>query len=217
LSLPNAAYAPVLDHIIVTATTLADAIDALERLTGVRAAMGGEHPQHGTANALLSMGGSYLELFTRARDAAAGGSFDELNLIDFAMRIDGLGSVAGRAAKAGLGVDRIDGSRLTPAGDLLRWQAIQLTGHDFTGALPFFIDWGATPHPAWTAPLGISEPVFSVVHPQGDALRGLYRLLGIGIEVTRGDRPSLSLRAMGRSGPFTLTGDARGWQAVANG
>jgi hypothetical protein len=48
----------------------------------------------------------------------------------------------------------IDGHRLTSDGIELRWQ---LTRNALTaGVIPFLISWGATPHPAASAPAGLT-------------------------------------------------------------
>ena len=52
-----------LDHLVVTAPTLAQGRDAIEAGLGVRLEPGGEHPRMGTHNALLRLGDAlYLEV-----------------------------------------------------------------------------------------------------------------------------------------------------------
>src|SRR3712207_8062190 len=51
-----------LDHVILAVPDLDQAADRLERVLGLRATRGGRHPDLGTENALVPMGGAYLEL-----------------------------------------------------------------------------------------------------------------------------------------------------------
>ena len=54
---------PHVDHIMLGAANLDAGIHELEALTGVRAVYGGEHPNLGTHNALVSLGSNtYLEV-----------------------------------------------------------------------------------------------------------------------------------------------------------
>ena len=64
-----------LDHLVYAGPSLLDAVDEIERLTGVRAAPGGRHTTTGTANALIALtvdgapGRRYLEIIGPDVDA----------------------------------------------------------------------------------------------------------------------------------------------------
>ena len=51
-----------LDHLVFAARTLDEGAAHLEQRLGIRLSPGGEHPQFGTHNRLLSLGSSYLEV-----------------------------------------------------------------------------------------------------------------------------------------------------------
>ena len=54
------------DHLVVAARSLDEGVAEFERLTGVKAGVGGKHPGRGTENALVSFGGGkYLEIIGR--------------------------------------------------------------------------------------------------------------------------------------------------------
>lgn len=197
-----------LDHVLVLVAEIGSGMACFEALAGAKVAIGGRHPDHGTVNALVSMGESYLELIASER---AGGE-PGLQVIDFAMRVDDIGAVAAAASATGLTVIRIDGQRRTPEGAILRWQAFELIGHDHGGTLPFFIDWGTTPHPAATAPSGLTKPRLTVLHPDPAAIRPLYRALGFDLPVEQNAAQGLRLDLETPKGSVTLTGDARGWR-----
>jgi hypothetical protein len=70
--------------------------------------------------------------------------------------------------------------------------------------LPIFIDWQNSPHPALTAPAGMSLVDFEVMHPDAEGLHAIYAALGIGLPVRRSDRPTLRAVVHGPRGDLVL-------------
>src|SRR5690242_12436291 len=140
------------DHLIWGGPNLEAEIDRLDRLTGVRAALGGQHPGEGTRNALLRLGpASYLELI--APDPAQPApprprwlGLDTLTgprLITWAARATELERRRREALAAGIRLGEVRaGRRETTDGRVLSWR---LTYPDVglgDGLVPFLIDWG---------------------------------------------------------------------------
>lgn len=200
-----------LDHVLLFAPTLDQAMTRFGILTGVEAQMGGAHPDHGSVNALVSMGTSYIELIARAdRRGTRGG----IEVIDYALQCADIEAVAAQGDALGLEVRWMDGQRLNANGTLLRWRSFMFEGHDFAGLVPFFIDWGATPHPSATSPGGVSSPHLTAFHPDAERLALLYRQFGIEVPVIAQPEPGLRLDVATPKGVVSFGGDARGWRAA---
>ena len=203
-----------LDHLVLGAPDLAAGVRVVAALLGVTPASGGVHPTMGTANALLSLGGGvYLEVMAPAPgQAEPSGNGRQLaglpgpTLGMWAARVADLDAVAAAARAAGLNPrDPIPGSRRTEAGDLLEWRMLFIDGHDFGTLVPFFIDWGATPHPSTTSPAGPRLTRFSVAHPRAAELRRIYEALGLDIDVADGP-VRMTAEIEGANGPAILAG-----------
>ena len=159
-----------LDHIVYGAADLAAAVDDIEARFGVRASPGGKHAGLGTHNALLALGPTaYLELIAPDPEQPEPANprpfgLDDLNapaLVGWAVAVDDIdAAIAGcRAAGYDPG-DAIEMRRTAPTGEVLSWR---LTLNAIAGGvIPFFIDWGDTPHPADSAPPGLVLRSFEV-------------------------------------------------------
>jgi Glyoxalase-like domain len=152
---------PVLDHLVYAAPSLAAGIAAIEQLTGVTATAGGQHPGRGTHNALVSLGRrAYLEIVAPdpAQPRPSGGRWLGVDgvrapqLTTWAAQCDDLAALVQRAAAAGLRLGSIQaGARQRADGVHLAWQLTSPDPLAADGVVPFFIDWGTSPHPAASA------------------------------------------------------------------
>ena len=59
------------------------------------------------------------------------------------------------------------------------------------GIVPFFIDWGETPHPSATAPVGCELVDLRAQHPEFVRVSDLLNGLELGLQVEPGPTPAL--------------------------
>jgi len=164
-----------LDHLAVSATTLANGVDVVENALGVALAPGGVHALMSTHNRLLGLGDIYLEVI--AIDPAAPKPphprwFDLDNfsgrprLTNWIAACDDL-DAALAALPQGVGVP-VDLAR----GDL-RWRmAVPADGRlPFGNAHPALIQWQGAAHPAQRLPdTGVRLDLLEIATPDAAAL-----------------------------------------------
>jgi hypothetical protein len=133
-----------IDHIILaTGPDLEGEAAAFSARTGLGWLPGGTHPAWGTRNAIVPLGGAYVELVAVADpEVAAGSAFGRAvagaqpgALIGWAVEPDDFLAATRRA-----GVDAMRGARERPDGTLLSWS---MAGADeaLPRGLPFFLAW----------------------------------------------------------------------------
>jgi hypothetical protein len=135
-----------LDHVLIPLADLSRAVSAFERRYGLVSVEGGRHADWGTANRIVPLGDSYLELIAvvdhaEASQSAVGRWVANARAgrpLGWAVRTDDLGAVAGR-----LGLNIGSGSRYTAIGDLLSWRSAGVERAMAESWLPFFIEWAA--------------------------------------------------------------------------
>ena len=152
-----------IDHIVVCVADLDEAARQFEQDHGVLSVEGGRHPGHGTANRLIPLDGSYIELLavvspkeaktsplgTWALHRAAVPGADGVCL-----RTEDLDSVTDR-----LGLEQMEMSRVTPDGVILEWRLAGLK-QALAKRVPFFI--------AWDVPADLHPGRADVEHPAGE-------------------------------------------------
>ena len=194
------------DHAVYAVSDLDRACEAFADQTGTRPLPGGTHPHMGTENALISFGdAAYLELLAPAKESAdaknLGGrikEFDSARLFAWSLRLDDLKAVRPLLSNAGLDPTSIlPSSRKQANGETLAWDLLGLK--HFSGAWPFFISWGATPHPSSEAPRVGSILQFSARLPVSD-LDALPFSDAEGVQLEHGP-PRISLAFYSTRGP----------------
>jgi len=188
------------DHLMLCAADRAAAIAWVERKTGVKAILGGNHPGVGTCNALLSLGGrQYLEILTpdpaQSQLVKQYEFLRELKsprLITWAAQMHNGQATAERLRAAGFAASGPNpGSRQRPDGKLMKWNTLTVK-HEFGLVIPFFIEWDAAQaHPATDSPTGCRLQSLEFTHPKSEAVRDTFLRLGITAKIKPGTEAGL--------------------------
>jgi hypothetical protein len=142
-----------IDHVLIAVGDLEKAAGDLEARFSVASIPGGHHTGWGTANRIISLGETYLELVAvidkHEASQSAFGSWvarphpHPNHPLGWAVRVNNLGPVAER-----LSLVMRAGSRLRADGVTLRWRTGGIERAASEPSLPFFIEWGQeTPFP----------------------------------------------------------------------
>lgn len=146
-----------IDHVVCRVNDLETAGADLQRRYGLVSVPGGRHPGWGTANRIVPLGLSYLELIAVVDPAEAAGDRTGrrwLNRLDepegpllVCLSTDDIDAVAAR-----LGVEVEAKSRVRPDGAVVGWRSAGLEIALERPWLPFFISWEVPPelHPGRT-------------------------------------------------------------------
>jgi hypothetical protein len=83
------------------------------------------------------------------------------------------------------------GQRELSNGRVLSWRSTYPDVRAGSGLVPFLIDWGDSPHPAYTAPAGIELVDLRAEHPDPAVIIDRLRTLGLDLPVVAGRSPAL--------------------------
>ena len=116
---------------------------------------GGRHPGQGTRNALLGLAEDcYLEVIAPDPAQVLAGTlgaqllrYKTPRLRTFAVRCSSFEDLVPRLAGFGFGHRILEMSRETVGGGELSWRLLFVSDHPYGARMPFFIDWGQSPHP----------------------------------------------------------------------
>ncbi len=186
----------VIDHLVFRAPSMEQGRAVVESLLGVSPAPGGRHPKWGTQNALASLGPrAYLEVMgpddsptDPVRPRPFGIDRESTpRLVTWAARARDLETQVEIARGEGIYLGDVQaGSRKKPDGLLLQWKTTDLRTDRESGVIPFFIDWGDTPHPGGSTPQGCALEELRLFHPDPRRIRRALEKLGIEADVGRG-------------------------------
>jgi hypothetical protein len=202
------------DHLVWAVPDLKAAVADLESRLGVRAAPGGRHAAWSTRNALIALGPDrYLEILAPDPEAPAPPAprpcgIDALEvprLATWAAKGAGLEAMVARAVAVGVDLGPVrEGSRRRPDGLRLSWRMTAIEAPRLGGVVPFFVDWGGSPHPALDAPAGCELLDLRAEHPEPGAVRPVLGALGVALRVDPGPAPALAATIRSPRGTVTL-------------
>jgi hypothetical protein len=205
------------DHLLLGTSDLDKGIALIEKLTGVKAVIGGSHPGVGTRNALLALGGKrYLEIigpdpaqttFTSRQDVR---KLAEPRLITWAAATNDIAALAKQLTDKSTQVfGPRDGSRARPDGKVLKWKSMATmheSGAELIDPVPFIIEWAAdSVHPSQDSPSGCTLQSLEFEAPKASAVLEDLRLLGIDASVKEAKAPRLIATLKTPKGTVTLT------------
>lgn len=190
------------DHLVYATPDLAAGVKQVERLLGVKAVPGGQHPGAGTRNALIGLGDkTYLEIIGPDPDQPKPDrprrfGIDELQaprLVTWAAKGTDLEAIVESAKSHSLDLGQVQsGSRRRPDGVLLSWRLTVSPALTADGLVPFFIDWGTTPHPAAALPKACELVALRAEHPDGNRVQAELSTIGLSLRVNPGSAPSIT-------------------------
>jgi hypothetical protein len=198
-----------IDHLVYSTSDLVKSVVDLETRLGVRPALGGQHPGRGTHNALLALSDrSYFEVIgpdaTQAETVRPRwfqiDSLDAPRLVTWAVKEADLNELRAKAKACGIYLGPVvSGTRQRSDGSCLRWRFTDPATVVADGIVPFFIDWGDSPHPADAAPRGPVLESLRAEHPEPSVVMRALSAVGIDLPVESGPRPALiaTLRIQG--------------------
>ena len=189
------------DHLVYATPDLNRGVEEIEKLLGVRATAGGQHPGRGTRNALIALGPTtYLEILapdpeqpTPAEPRPFGlDGLKESKLVAWCVSDRNLERFRSEAVRKGVPLGEVkSGSRQRPDGVQLLWRFTDPAATVADGIVPFFIDWGDSPHPARTAAKGATLVSLRAEHPDERSVRGMLRQVRLDLPLKWGQSPAL--------------------------
>lgn len=192
------------DHLVDAVPDLERGMRDIEAVTGIRPAIGGQHPGRGTHNALVALGAAcYLEIVApdplQPRPTAERWlGVDQCVAAGLSRMTTWAVSTRDLSAQMrtlhGVGIDLGEvrtGSRTRHDGTRLTWQLTDPVPLTFDGVVPFLIDWGSSIHPARTAPSGAQLVGLRCEHPDAARVERILQLLSLRVDVCEAAKPAI--------------------------
>jgi hypothetical protein len=203
------------DHLMWGVSDLDEGIAYIEEKTGVKAVFGGQHPNRGTRNALISLGDrQYLEILAPdpAQPDVEEGRVTELKalanprIMTWAAGTKDIQAVEKGVLAADLESMGIQsGSRKKPDGTMLKWRNLTVGGHD-NYVVPFVIEWVAgSVHPSEDSPKGCKLRELQLQHPDPDQVNSFLEAMGLKVRAVPWPEARITAVIESPKGEFELT------------
>jgi hypothetical protein len=206
---PSRTLLSQVDHLVYATPDLDRTVSELERLLGVRATPGGRQQSRGTWNALISLGaGAYLEIVAPDPQQPEPTqppwwlkNLKNPRIVAWAVKGTELELLRANAVQNGVPLGEvISGERLRPDGVRLTWRFTSPKVPVADGIVPFFIDWGPSPHPAQTSAQGVILVGLRAEHPDHARVQRTLERLNVDLIVADGSAPGLIATVEGTHG-----------------
>jgi hypothetical protein len=205
---------PPIDHLVYATPDLDRGMREIEQLTGVTPTLGGQHPGRGTRNALIALGSDiYLEIVAPDPDQPpptttrwlGADDITSSRLTTWAAKSHDLSALRTRATERGAAIGEVrSGERRRADGLRLSWQLTSPDPLAADGLIPFFIDWGESPHPSRSAAHGATLLGLHLEHPDVAYIERMLRALCLDVSVVAAEKPAIVAVIDGRSGRVQL-------------
>jgi len=172
-----------IDHLMLGASDLSLGKTWIENQFELPVMDGGRHPGQGTRNALLGLAEDcYLEVIAPDPAQVLAGTlgaqllrYKTPRLRTFAVRCSNFEDLVPRLAGFGFGHRILEMSRETVGGGELSWRLLFVSDHPYSARMPFFIDWGQSPHPC--RDLAVAGSLRQITVQLPDQLASFERLM----------------------------------------
>jgi Glyoxalase-like domain len=211
----------VIDHIVLAAPDLEEALEQFQKMTGIEAKIFGSINGIGIRCARISFNDStYLEII--APDAKQPGpigqlikakGIKELTPFHFAIRSSKTEQLKDEVGKYGYVPDHITMFGGSKDGTPKKWEMLYLYGHKLGGICPYFINWTNADHPCATLPVVGKLKKFTLRAPKDDPIHQLLEHVGVKeINIVEGT-PKMSFQFSSPEGTIKFaTGKAVGFK-----
>jgi len=116
-----------------------------------------------------------------------------------------IGELAASAKAAGVNIGAVEsGKRVKPDGTVVSWKLTNPSAMPLNGAIPFFISWGDTPHPAGAAPRAGELIGLKIEHPEPERVHQALLALGVEMDVQTGAQFQLIARIRTSQGDIEI-------------